>query len=150
MDAITMNTADKSRTDFQVDAFNKTLNNGRVAAHELGKDDFMKILITQLQNQDPTKPMEDKEFIAQMAQFSTLEQMTNLSGEFGRMSRSVQSAQAFTLLGKNVEILDNGTFVNGIVEAVSGGDYPQLKINGQFYDYTNLTAVKKLEGESAQ
>ncbi|MGM0844601.1 MAG: flagellar hook assembly protein FlgD [Bacillota bacterium] len=44
----------------------------------LGKDDFMKILMTQLQNQDPLNPMQDKDFIAQMATFSTLEQITNL------------------------------------------------------------------------
>ncbi len=45
----------------------------------LGKDDFLKILMTQLQNQDPMNPMQDKDFVAQMATFSSLEQMTNMT-----------------------------------------------------------------------
>ncbi|NSL51180.1 flagellar hook assembly protein FlgD [Calidifontibacillus erzurumensis] len=53
-------------------------------SNTLGKDDFLKILMVQLQNQDPLNPMDDKEFIAQMAQFSTLEQITNMSNNFAK------------------------------------------------------------------
>lgn len=51
----------------------------RVPSQELGKDEFLKILMTQLQHQDPLNPMEDRDFIAQMTQFSTLEQMMNMT-----------------------------------------------------------------------
>lgn len=51
----------------------------RTANPNLGKDEFIKILMTQLQNQDPLNPMDDKEFIAQMATFSSLEQMMNMA-----------------------------------------------------------------------
>ncbi|ARK30995.1 flagellar hook assembly protein FlgD [Halalkalibacter krulwichiae] len=72
----------------------------------LGKDDFLKILITQLQNQDPSNPMDDREFIAQMAQFSTLEQMTNMNQAMQRFV-SIQSSQNLVqhseLIGKKIQ-----------------------------------------------
>src|SRR5690625_2988647 len=71
----------------------------------LGKDDFLKILIAQLQNQDPANPMDDREFIAQMAQFSTLEQMTNMNTAIQKMV-NLQSSQSLVnhseLIGKKV------------------------------------------------
>ena len=57
----------------------------REAMKELDKEAFLKLLIAQLANQDPLNPMEDREFIAQMAQFSTLEQMTNMSKTLEKM-----------------------------------------------------------------
>lgn len=72
-----------------------TQQSSRKINNQLGKDDFLKILITQLRHQDPLSPMEDTDFIAQMAQFSALEQMQNLSQDFS-------AAKAMSLVGKVV------------------------------------------------
>jgi len=71
--------------------------------NSLGKDSFLKLLVTQLRHQDPTKPMEDREFISQMAQFSALEQMTNLNKEMSSMNKSFRSSEAYGLLGKEID-----------------------------------------------
>jgi flagellar basal-body rod modification protein FlgD len=67
----------------------------------LGKDDFLKILMTQLQNQDPMNPMQDKDFVAQMATFSTLEQITN-------MGKSIDN---FVSMGKQNQLISYNQFV---------------------------------------
>ena len=73
---------------------------------KLGKDAFLKILITQLQNQDPTAPMDDKEFIAQMAQFSSLEQMQNMTKAMEDLLTSQKETQLMSytsFVGKEVK-----------------------------------------------
>ena len=110
----------------EVSTFNKTLNDGKGAKANaaLDKNDFLKILITQLSHQDPTQPMDDKAFIAQMAQFSSLEQMTNMSDGLTKVANLVAKSQAVSLLGNAVDVADGGQTVTGIVEAVTGGDFP--------------------------
>ncbi|WP_026585531.1 flagellar hook assembly protein FlgD [Bacillus sp. J33] len=71
----------------------------------LGKDDFLKILMTQLQNQDPLNPMQDKDFIAQMATFSSLEQMTNMNSTMNQLLAFQEQSQLMSynqFLGKNI------------------------------------------------
>jgi flagellar basal-body rod modification protein FlgD len=81
---------------------------------EMGKDDFLKLLVGQLQHQDPMNPMEDKDFMGQMAQFSQLEQMTNVNS-------TLQNERAFNLIGKQVVYTNKttGESMSGTVEKVS-------------------------------
>lgn len=67
---------------------------------ELGKEAFLQLLITQLSNQDPLNPTNDTEFIAQMSQFSSLEQLINISEQLDTMSQSLGAVSG--LIGKQV------------------------------------------------
>src|SRR5690349_21167076 len=95
-------------------------NVAAAANTSLDKNAFLKLLVTQLQNQDPTHPMEDKEFIAQMAQFSSLEQMTNISTGVGNLSKSQGTTAALLMAGRTVDLLDpsTGAKVSGTVDEV--------------------------------
>jgi len=138
-----MSQTDATRTRLQVDALNKELGGGKAYKPELDKDDFLKILITQLQHQDPTNPMQDKEFIAQMAQFSSLEQMTNMASSFGKLSTVINSSEAQSLLGRNVEVLDGDKAVYGKVSQVVRGEFPLVMVNGSFYDLEQVSKVEE-------
>jgi len=139
-----MSPQDQARLAEQVTTFNRSLNDGKGAKANaaLDKNDFLKILITQLSHQDPTQPMDDKAFIAQMAQFSSLEQMTNMSDGLAKVAALVAKSQAVGLLGNVVELESGGQTVTGVVDAVTSGDLPQLLVNGQYYDYSQVQKVK--------
>lgn len=99
----------------------------------LGKDDFFKILITQLSNQDPLQPMEDREFIAQMAQFTSLEQLGNMANELKLLRQSLGASSS--LIGKVVSWMgkdENGNLQkkSGIVDSIiirDGSQYASVK-----------------------
>ena len=103
---------------------------------ELGKDDFLKLLVAQLQSQDPLNPMEDKEFISQMAQFTSLEQMKNVSN-------AVQITQATSYIGKQVTWDDEmGEQQTGIVKSVRivSGE-PKIVVGDQNIALAKVTSV---------
>lgn len=123
----------------------------------LGKDDFLKLLTTELRNQDPTQPLDNKDFIAQLAQFSSLEQMNNVSTSMSDLSKimtnfSQQSTltQGAAMIGKWVSGIDTDgkTTIEGTVESVKwlDGD-PKLqlrKVDGNLVDLeiSLVTTVK--------
>lgn len=93
----------------------------RAPSPELGKEEFLKILMTQLQNQDPLNPMEDKDFISQMATFSSLEQMMNMANsiDFLVQSQLVSPAIQYShMIGKHV-LYEEEDSETGKVETVS-------------------------------
>lgn len=143
MDINTQMTAgEKYAVDNAVNTFNKQNQpDGRVKSNEMGKDEFLKLLITQLQNQDPTSPMEDTQFISQMAQFSSLEQMTNMSTSFSKLATLLNSQEAYSTLGKTVELQVGEANVSGVVSGVTRGENPQILVNGMYYNMDQIAAI---------
>ena len=76
--------------------FNQAVSNNSTSSDELGKEQFLQLLVTQLQNQDPLNPMEDQEFIAQMAQFSSLKQLMNLNTSMKGLTDATNNQQMFS------------------------------------------------------
>jgi flagellar basal-body rod modification protein FlgD len=136
-----LSSREKAVLDMEVDAYNKSIQKGRMPTQSLGKDDFLKILITQLSHQDPTAPMEDKEFIGQMAQFSTLEQMNGMAADFSRLADLLVRGEAASSLGHSVEILEGDHVVQGTVRAVTRGLTPEVLVNGVYYQWDQVAKV---------
>ncbi|HVU15737.1 MAG TPA: flagellar hook capping FlgD N-terminal domain-containing protein [Candidatus Didemnitutus sp.] len=109
----------------------------RTPTQTLGENDFLKLLAVQFQQQDPMQPMDDTAFIAQTAQFTSLQQMTQLSQQQSMMTGS-------GYIGRNVTVQDtNGNYITGLVTAVdNSGTTPGIVINGTTYD---LSTVKRIE-----
>ena len=109
----------------------------RVPKKQMGKDDFLLLLTKQLQNQDPMKPMDNMEFVAQMAQFTSLEQMTNMNKSIERFVASANQSykiQAMSMLGWTVtaKLADSPEPITGAVSAVSFQDgVPIFRVGGK-------------------
>lgn len=110
----------------------------------LDKNSFLKLLVTQLSKQDPTNPMNDREFISQMAQFSSLEQMNNVANSMNKL----RGSQANQLIGKMIEGKDFVTDkpIQGIVTTAlyqPNGDV-LLKVNGRFTKLDDISSVTEV------
>lgn len=110
-------------------------NISQTGEKSLGKDEFLKLLVTQLRHQDPMQPLQDREFIAQMAQFSALEQMMNMAEEMRALRQSLGITPDY--IGKWItwrELNESGTEwmeYSGVVDAVSFSDGIQYAIVGK-------------------
>jgi flagellar basal-body rod modification protein FlgD len=112
----------------------------KTASSSLDKDDFLMLLVTQMQYQDPLEPESNTEYVSQLAQFSELEQMENLNS-------TTNNSSAYTLVGKQVYIEESSTTgsnstAQGMVEYVSiqNGE-PYVSVNGQLYAFEDVVQV---------
>ncbi|MGE5381118.1 MAG: flagellar hook capping FlgD N-terminal domain-containing protein [Methylocystaceae bacterium] len=147
-------------------ATSQTTTTTKSASTSLGKDDFLKLLITELQYQNPLEPLEDKDFIGQMANFSSLEQMQNLNKSFESLASSNQDQtnslsliltqlisgnqlqQAAALIGKEVEysVTDDAggvTKATGNVESVTReNNTVYLNVDGKKVTLNQISVIK--------
>lgn len=122
----------------------------RQPVNSLDKNAFLQLFIAQLKNQDPLSPQDSSAFMAQLAQFGTLEQLTNMNREIVQLRLSQEMAEASALLGKGVKILtDEGEAVEGRVEKVNlAGSEVSLLVNGKSYGLYQVAEVYPDEGGS--
>lgn len=111
----------------------------------LNSDDFMKLLTTQLSNQDPMQPEDNTAMVSQMASFTSLAQMNQLVASFGTLTSNQTLSTATTYIGKQVTVNtgdSNNPTVTGIVTGVdASGTTPQIKIDGKSYPVTSVTEI---------
>ena len=113
------------------------------SSKQLTQQDFLKLLSTQMQNQDPMQPMDDSQFMAQMAQFSTLQATTTMGTDMTALRTHSDLATASSLVGRKVTIVNN---TDGVVSgAVTGVDASsgsaQVVIGGKSYSLSDITNV---------
>jgi flagellar basal-body rod modification protein FlgD len=111
---------------------------------QIGKDTFLKLLAAQLKNQNPLNPTDDQQFLAQMAQMSEVEQVTNLAQGQQEATRSQQMTEAVGLIGHTVSWLDaNGTQSAVVASVQAGVDGPTITAGDQVgLRPADLTEVK--------
>ena len=103
---------------------------GSSQVNNLNMQDFLKVLLTQLTYQDPLKPMDNQQFMAQIAQFTALGQSQQMNSNIATLVSNQASLQSVGLIGRTVDITTSSGTLTGTVSALSlSGTSPQLTIN---------------------
>lgn len=136
---LTMDISSVLNTPTQYD-FQET---GRAHKNMLGQDDFLKILVTKLSTQDPMNPQQDSDFIAQMAQFSTLEQSKSMTADIAMLKAQQEVLTANGLIGRTVTVTQNDKKVaQGTVTSVAMNEgAPEVVINGKPYSLEDVSLI---------
>ncbi|MEC8657141.1 MAG: flagellar hook capping FlgD N-terminal domain-containing protein [Verrucomicrobiota bacterium] len=122
-------------------SLSKQENNG---GSYMQMEDFLQLLTSQISNQDPLEPMKDTEFISQMANIASLEQMQQFTKGFESFASSQKDMVAQAYLGRIVTISDQGNEVEGLVDSVekSPDGSITIEVSGNSYDPNDITRVR--------
>ncbi|RVU37062.1 flagellar hook capping protein [Rheinheimera riviphila] len=120
------------------------------ANNAISQEEFVKLFLAQLNYQDPLEPLNNREFLAQLAQFSSLEQSRQINDNILGVMAMQASTQGLSLLGKNVEVdTGGGQSFSGVVEAVHyNAGQPELTVKsstGSFVDKISLSQIKVIQ-----
>jgi len=118
---------------------------------QLGKDDFLKLLVAQLSNQDPTNPTDSSTWMAQLAQYSALEQETNTAQSVGQLVTSSSLTQGVDLIGKQLTwTRADGTTGIGVCDGLTLQDgSPMLDVAGEGLTPDQITSVAAAPADSS-
>lgn len=138
----TMNTLEKRKLEIANEKFNRQIGR-RSKKDQMGKDEFLKLLTVQLSKQDPLSPMKNTEFIAQMAQFTSLEQIKNLNNEVGNLRKDFLSMQSLQLVGKKVSFFSDkeGNYQTDVVQKIDRKKN-KVFVNGSYIDMKDIREIK--------
>jgi flagellar basal-body rod modification protein FlgD len=113
-------------------------NNGLTQA------DFLQLLTSEMENQDPLNPVSNDQYLAELAQFTSLQQTTDMSSTLTSMSNQMQQTAAMSYLGMQVSLTDSGgNPVSGVVSQVgNSGGVPYVIVNGTQYNASSITTAQ--------
>ena len=116
----------------------------RAPKQTLDANDFMKLLSVQMQHQDPMKPMDNNEHMAQVAQMGSMQSIAQMTASVAQMNAGQTLVLANSYLGKHVSLTDiDGNVVSGQVSAIDGqGATPQIMVGGVYYPLSAVTRVE--------
>ncbi len=119
-----------------------TTGTARVPKQKLGQEDFLKLITVQLTKQDPLKPMDDTSFMAQMAQFSALEQSSQMATDIAGLRSDFSLQSAAGMIGREVSVATEQGDVTGRVDSVeTNGGKVNVGVGGRFYSLSNVVRV---------
>jgi len=134
------------------DHFTEAAAASRIPTKILKQEDFLQLLVAQLQNQDPMSPQSDTEFIGMMTQFTSLEQTQNMQSDIAQMRSQQEMLQAMSMLDREVMVsTDGGIPITGVVKGFDmEGQTPKLLIGDKRYDLSEIQSIRMVNQNETQ